>query len=516
MKKVYFLTFLTILTIFFTSAFAAGIYVYPLVEKVSGKPGDTVSFQLELTNGFPSKVNLQLIPSDFFVNSTGAYDYTAGYGFSAVDWMKIPNTTLTLNPGQSATQTVQINIPLNASGQRFAALNVIYVPPNQTGLVRLTINTVVIVIVNITNSPQIYSTKFGTFTIYNTSSPLLPGNFPQNLKAYPYVMEMNYTNNGNIVVGLNGQIAIVSDTLHRFLGNITVGREDTIAFPSITRKLWIPIEMLLPNGDYRAILTADLGDKNMTSYVFNFKITDAKESALPLFKTGSNEIDVKFERPGVYSNSQIKLESLDYRMINFKTSIVGMKQNSNGTLEEAPLDKSIFGNFKFYPEPLIVYPYSERIGTIAGPLPSKTPKDGQYYALLKVTGALDNGASKTTSIPIVLSVGNLTQSIDATNLKISQYGTGSSVSFTINNTGNAYVDYSGQITVVDSEGNSVLMEPIQINAGRIYAGAAVNYNLYVPVKPETGYKFGVSIQYTAGTDSTGKTIYKSIFIEKGM
>ncbi len=495
---------------FFSAVSFAGIVVYPLVEKISGSPGETVSFTLNLINNFDVQVSLSASATGFLVNGVGSYEYS-NYEFSCSKWMTFSQEKLTLGSGQQYNLSVLIHIPQNASGQRFATIMVNYVPPHQTGMVRIQVNTAVIVILDIKNSPHIHTAKFKPIKIYNTKLDKLPKDFPNSLKNYPYVFKLDYTNEGNVVIGLQGQFRVVSDTLHKLVGNINLDRQKTICFPDITRTIWIPFERLMPNGEYRALLSADLGDHHMTSQVFKFKITDASLSQAPALKLNKSEIDIPLERLNTYLGRNFKIESLDYRKINISAQITGFTQTKGGTLASAPLDKEIFGNLRMYPSKFSVYPYSNREARIAGRAPSVMPNAGQYYALLTLTANVANGSEpKIIKVPVIISTGKLTKSLFLNNLTTTQIGTSTKVSIDIRNTGNSYVDYSGQVFITNEEGKSVLIQPVAIKGGRVYAGFTVSPSVVAPVELKKGFTVRVVVKYMTDKGANGSPIYQTI------
>ncbi len=502
---------LSILIGFSMLSFGANFYVYPLAEKLSGNPGEALNFTLTLSSNFDTQVTISASTTDFFVNSKGNYDYSPDYKFSCSDWIKLPSNNVTVSPGQSISYNVTLKIPSNASGQRFAAINLEYVPPDQTGKFRVDLDTIVIVILNITNSRNLYMTKFESAKIYNTTSKNLPKNFPQSLKTYPYAMKFEYQNEGNLIVGLQGQLRIVSDTMHKIIGNVNLDRQKTIAFPDITRTVWIPIEKLMPNGDYRALISADLGDNHMTSQSFKFKVTDAKISQKPALKLDTSEIDIPLERLNSYLGKNFNVESLDYRNVEIKADITGLSQNKDGSLEPAPLDKSVFGNLKVYPSSFVVYPYSQRVSRIAGQAPDEMPSEGQHYALLRLIASVAEGKEpKIVNIPIVMTIGKTTGSLALDDLTTTSVGTETKVSVDVENTGNSYADYSGQVFVLDAQGKSVLMQPSAIDENRVYAGFTISSGAIVPIELKKGYTVIVSIKYKTGINAGGNPIYRTV------
>ncbi len=498
--------------VFFFSAvsFAGIIVVYPLVEKISGSPGETMSFTLNLINNFDVQVSLSASATGFLVNGVGSYEYS-NYEFSCSKWMTFSPEKLTLGSNQQYKLSVLIHIPQNASGQRFATIMVNYVPPHQTGMVRIRVNTAVIVILNIKNSPHLYTAQFKPIKIYNTKLDKLPKDFPNSFKNYPYVFKLDYTNEGNVVIGLQGQFRVVSDTLHRLVGNVNLDRQKTICFPDITRMIWIPFERLMPNGEYRALLFADLGDHHMTSQVFKFKITDASLSQAPALKLDASEIDIPLQRLNTYLGDNFKTESLDYRKINISAQLTGLMQTKDGTLVSAPLDEDVFGNLRMYPSKFSVYPYSNREARIAGRAPSVMPIAGQHYALLKLTASVDKGKEpKVLEIPVVMNVGKLTKSLSLNNLATTYVGTSTKVSIDVVNDGNSYVDYSGQVFVTNEEGKSALIQPVAIKGGRVYAGFTVLPSVVVPVELKKGFTVRVVVRYMIGKGANGSPIYQTV------
>ena len=508
---------LTFLFLFSSISFA-GLTVYPLVERISGNPGETVSFTLHLINNFDNQVFISASATGFLVNGKGAYEYS-NYEFSCSKWMKFSPKNLILGPGQKYDLSVLIRIPSNTAGQRFATIMVNYMPPHQNGMIKVRISTAVIVILNIENSPHLYVAKFNPIKLYNTRLDKLPKDFPSALKSYPYVFRLDYKNEGNVVIGLQGQFRVVSDTLHKLVGNVNLDRQKTICFPDITRTVWIPFERLMPNGEYRALLSADLGDHHMTSQIFKFKITDASLSQTPALKLNTSEIDIPLERLNTYIGENFKVESLDYRKIDISAKLSGFMQTKDGSIVAAPLDEEVFGNLRMYPSKFSVYPYSQREARIAGRAPSTMPTNGQHYALLTLVAKVAKGKEpKILKLPIVMNVGKLTKSLKMENLTVSKVGTSAKVSFDVVNDGNSYVDYSTEIFVTNEEGKSMLFQPVTIKKKRIYAGFTLSASANVPVELKKGYTVRVVVKYSTGKGANGAPIYKIVskeFVWKG-
>ena len=512
MKKLFFLLILVVFT--YVVSFSA-LRVYPLVMKVSGNPGETVKASFKLSNTSDKILNATVTIMDFYVNSNG--NYITGvlkreYKNSCRNWINISSNTLVLSQNEKTDFPIFIKIPNYASGEYFAGINFAYTPKEQPrGMFKVVMNLFCIIILDIKNSPHLYTAQFKPIKIYNTKLDKLPKNFPMSLKNYPYVFKLDYTNKGNVVIGLQGQVRIVSDTLHKLIGVANLNREDTICFPDITRTVWIPFERLMPNGEYRALLSADLGDHHMTSHVFKFKITGASLSQAPALKLDTSEIDIPLERLNTYLGKNFKIESLDYRKINVSAQLTGLIQTKDGTLVSAPLDKEIFGNLRIYPSRFSVYPYSQREARIAGRAPSIMPSAGQHYALLKLTASVDKGKEpKVLEIPIVMNVGKLTKSLSLNNLETTSVGTSTKVSIDVVNNGNSYVDYSGQVFVTNEEGKSALIQPIAMKGGRIYAGFTVSPSVVIPVKLKKGYTVRVVVKYMIGKGANGGPIYQTV------
>ncbi len=501
------------LMIFCLSSFSiAALMVYPLVERLSASPGEKINFVLNLSNSSSMKTMGKIEINDFYFDSEGRHIFgKAGlYSHSCAKWIKTNNKSILVSPKESVGVPFTIDVPMNANGQYFAGISV-NSQANQSGNFRIVLSMEVIVILEIKNTPHIYAAKFGSVSIYNTKLDKLPKDFPDSLKNYPYVFKLDYTNEGNVVIGLQGQFRVVSDTMHKLVGNVNLDRQKTICFPDITRTIWIPFERLMPNGEYRALLSADLGDHHMTSQVFKFKITDASLSQAPALRLNTSEIDIPLEKLNTYLEDNFKIESLDYRRINISAQLTGLMQTKDGTLVSAPLDKDVFGNLRIYPSKFSVYPYSQREARVAGRAPSVMPSAGQHYALLKLIASVDKGEEpKTLEIPVVMNVGKLTKSLSLNNLETTPVGTSTKVSIDVVNDGNSYVDYSGQVFVTNEEGKSALIQPVAIKGGRVYAGFTVSPSVVVPVELKKGYTVRVVVKYMIGKGANGSPIYQTV------
>ncbi len=513
-KKIMSIVFFILLCIFLGTNYFASLRVYPMVAKIQTEKGKKVyyAFDLQNTSDFLLKVDIKI--GDFFIDSNG--DYFIGrskgnYSQSCAEWIKSSNS-ITLLPKQETKFPITITVPNSAAGNYYASVTFsYYVSTGKKAMFNVSMNLLSIVAINIKNSIHNYEIKVKSLKVFNPKTDNLPKNFPSNFRNYPYVLRLNYTNEGNVVIGLQGQVRIVSDTLHKLIGIANLNREDTICFPDITRTIWIPFERLMPNGEYRALLSTDLGDHHMTSHVFKFKITDASLSQAPAFKLDASEIDIPLERLNTYLGKNFKIESLDYRKINVSAQLTGLMQTKDGTLVSAPLDKDVFGNLRIYPSKFSVYPYSQREARVAGRAPSVMPSAGQHYALLKLIASVDKGKEpKVLEIPVVMNVGKLTKSLSLNNLETTSVGTSTKVSIDVVNDGNSYVDYSGQVFVTNEEGKSVLIQPVAIKGGRVYAGFTVSPSVVVPVELKKGYTVRVVVKYMIGKGANGSPIYQMV------
>ncbi len=521
MKKILLLFSLMIGFLFLTGF--STLRVYPLILKINGKAGENARAVFKLENTSQEFLSVMISKRDFYVDSNGVYFIgisTPTYKNSCYKWISLPSTSVTLFPKQQIDFPISVKIPPYANGEYFAGVNFSYMTKQKiANTFRISMNLYCIVILNIENSPHLYVARFNPIKLYNTRLDKLPKDFPSALKNYPYVFRLDYKNEGNVVIGLQGQFRVVSDTLHKLVGNVNLDRQKTICFPDITRTVWIPFERLMPNGEYRALLSADLGDHHMTSQIFKFKITDASLSQTPALKLNTSEIDIPLERLNTYLGENFKIESLDYRKIDISAKISGFMQTKDGSIAAAPLDEEVFGNLRMYPSKFSVYPYSQREARIAGRAPSTMPTDGQHYALLTLVAKVAKGKEpKILKLPIVINVGKLTKSLKMENLTVSKVGTSAKVSFDVVNDGNSYVDYSTEIFVTNEEGKSMLFQPVTIKEKRIYAGFTLSASANVPVELKKGYTVRVVVKYSTGKGANGAPIYKIVskeFVWKG-
>ena len=492
----------------------SALRVNPLLARVSVLRGKKADIIFHLKNTSQNSMGVDVEKRDFYVNSNGIYITgiaTPAYAHSCRKWLSLSNTSITLFPGEDIDIPITINVPFTAAGEYFAGINFSYVLGKQieSGF-RVVMNIFCIIIIDVKNSTYTYKAKFRSSDVYKTSTDQLPKDFPASLKKYPYVFKIEYANEGNTVIGLDGQMRVISNTLHRLMGTFQLSRQDTIAFPAITRVVWLPSERLLPNGDYRAMLSADLGNHHMTSNVFEFKITNAEVNQKPAFKCDISAIEIPLKRPRVFVGRDLKIESLDFRKLNISARITGFKQRTDGTLVPTVLNKAIIRDMKVYPKPIIVYPYRERSVRIVGKAPEQLPEAGEYYALLNLNAAISKGASKTISIPMIFSVGKTTKSIALDNLICTPAGTKTEVSFDVKNTGNSYVDFSGYLLALDKNGRSILPQPVSMNKNRVYTGFTLHQKVVIPTRIEKGGTVRVVLRYVFEKDAEGKPIYKTV------
>ncbi|WP_036221662.1 hypothetical protein [Mesoaciditoga lauensis] len=505
--KKYFILFSFFLVIMVAGVFAVGgLYITPLVENLHGAPGSEITFKTSITNQANVQLKAPISFKDFYIDSNGNYSMTtfASYTHSCAAWITAPSTAPIISAGQSIEMPFTVHIPSNAAGEYFAAILINNTPPHQTGKIIVGVNTAILVKVTIDNVPPTHRAVFKDAKIYNTMNDKLPPDFPSSMKNVPYVLKITYKNIGNAVVGLDGQLRIISDTLHKIVMMQNVEREKTLAFPDITRTVWIPIDRIMPNGNYRVLISADLGNHTMVSKSFKVKLSGQKASKFPLLKFDKNVLVAKFERPKSFLNMVLNVESLDYRKSKIKSTIVGMKELKDGSIVEATLDKEVFGNFKVYPNPVVVYPYSSRRMVIAGKGPAVKPVDGDHYALLKMEESVIGEKSTSVRIPIILEVGKLTKSIALKDFRITPNGTETNVSLDIENTGNSLTYYAGQVFVTNEKDVTVLKNPQIISRGVLYANTTVSRSLTLPVKVEKGYSVRVVMYYF--TDENFKNI----------
>ncbi|BBJ28971.1 hypothetical protein [Athalassotoga saccharophila] len=491
--------FIVLFFVPFISFAIGGLYVTPLVENLHGAPGSQITFNTSITNQSNVQLTAVIAFRDFYIDSNGNYSMTtfASYTHSCAPWITTPSTAPVISAGQTIQVPFTITIPSNVSGEYFATILINNTAPNQTGNIIVGVNTAVLITLKIDNMPMTYQAQFKGVKLYSTTSENLPSNFPSGLKnsGIPYVLEMDYTNTGNSVIGLDGQFRLVSDTLHQIVYATSLARQETLAFPGITRTIWIPINRIVPNGDYRILLSANLGNGIMTSQSFSMKVTDQKISPFPFLSTDKYIINIPFQVPNAFLNANFNIQSLDYRISNVKFELVGMKQSYQGLVVEAPLDQNLFGNLKVYPDPMILYPYSIRNVVIAGKGPSTAPASGEYYALLKLNESVSGGEATTVEIPIILSVGKLTKSIALENFKVTPDGSNVDISVDVKNTGNSMTYYAGEIFITDATDHAVNSSPAILNIGILYSGATVYRTMTLPFKVSKGYTVRLVMYY---------------------
>lgn len=499
-KKIILGFFLALTVVISGSIFAlGGLYITPLTENLNAAPGSKITFKTSVTN--QSNVQLKAIISfkDFYIDSNGNYSMTtfASYTHSCAPWITTPSKAPIIGAGQTIQVPFTIAVPSNVSGEYFATILINNTAPNQTGKVIVGVNTAIIVSVKIDNMPMTHQAKFKDVKLYSTSSNDLPKNFPSSLKSkgIPYALEMDYTNTGNSVIGLDGQLRIVSDTLHKMIDAISLERQKTLAFPGITRTIWIPINRLVPNGNYRVLLSANLGNKVMTSHIFRMKVSGEKVSPFPFLSVSQNIIKIPFRIPNAFLNVRFNMQSLDYRISNVKFEITGMTQSYQGSIVERPLNESLFGNLKVHPNPLVIYPYSKRNVVIAGKGPATAPTSGEHYALLKLDESVSGGQATTVEIPIVLSAGKLTKSIALSDFSVTPNGSNVDIALNVQNTGNSMTYYAGEIFITDAKAHAINTQPAILKIGVLYSGAKVHRTMTLPFKVEKGYTVRIVMYY---------------------
>lgn len=499
-KKIFSWFLISSLMMISISAFAlGGLYITPLTETLHGAPGSQITFNTSVTNQSNVQLTANITFRDFYIDSNGNYSMTtfASYAHSCASWITTPSTAPIVSAGQNIEVPFTITIPSNVSGEYFATILVNNTAPNQNGSIIVGVNTAIIVEVDIDNMPMTYQAKFEKVKLYSTSANNLPFNFPSSLKdiGIPYALEMTYTNTGNSVIGLDGQLRLVSDTLHQIVEATSLTRQNTLAFPDITRTVWVPINRVVPNGNYRVLLSANLGNNNMTSQSFTLEATQQQVSPYPLLSADKTMINIPFQRINSFLNANFNIQSLDYRNSTVKFEIIGMRQSHEGAVVEIPLNEEIFGNLKIYPNPLIIYPYSNRNVVIAGKGPSTAPASGEYYALLKLTESIQGGQATTVEMPIVLSSGKLTKSIALSNFVVTPDGSNTNISLDVENTGNSMTYYAGEIFVTNQKNGAINNQPVILSIGILYSGADVGRSLTIPFKVEKGYTVRIVMYY---------------------
>jgi hypothetical protein len=86
------------------------------------KPGTSFSRRIEVSNGTPGAVSLQLYPSAASVD--GGWNVAGGRTTNElVEWTTITPASVQLAPGKTAIATVKVDVPANATaGERYAAV----------------------------------------------------------------------------------------------------------------------------------------------------------------------------------------------------------------------------------------------------------------------------------------------------------------------------------------------------------------------------------------------------------
>jgi|GEM_PF-1819941 len=243
MKK--FLLFL--LTILPT--FVLALNVYPMVNRVSAKPGDEVVVKLQLANTSGTEEKTKVNLHDFIIAGR-SYIYNApDYPYSLKNWIEVPATEVVLEPGEVRDFEVKIKVPVDFSGaQAFGALSFEFGPEKPTGggvIARFRIMSIIILDIEGTRKDiemDITDAKF-----YDLSEDA-PKEYKEKYGDFGTVMVLKIKNTGNAVLALKGEMRVVSREFGKIVMSRPLSNETFVVFPEREEEFTFFSDAVFPPG----------------------------------------------------------------------------------------------------------------------------------------------------------------------------------------------------------------------------------------------------------------------------
>ncbi len=465
-KKKLALIFIVLATCFwFIPAIAQfDVTLSPILVEIDLVPGARKSFSVYLNNENAEKaVNLIAYTMDITENEQGAYKVVdkGQSEFSCADWMRIQDTTFTLEPGKSKEVKVQISVPPNVFGGRYAAVVFEVVPEvgptgEKLGSVQYHFRMPAFVEASVKRfGGLVRKASISNFKVENvTSGPVLKEIGGEGLGFIAAVK-----NEGNIHLIGKGTL-IIKDKEGKTKRRVPLGGGRGVVLPGTT----VDYKSLLkkpPAGEYTARAVINFGGLSPSIAEIPFVVSRAKSSSVGSFKASTSlAMDIKPENvefktpPGGFRVATFNLRNDERDTISITAYVKDLEYDSEGAilvLDSSETGRSCRGWISLEPERFAVPP--GRSNQVKFTLRVPSGSEGGYYAcvvfdaLLK--GKKEESITTPFEIPVIMSVPpKLDLKGEVSDLEVSA-SAGKAAAFTayFKNTGNIHIKPKGIISL---------------------------------------------------------------------
>ncbi|KPK64408.1 MAG: hypothetical protein AMK73_04650 [Planctomycetes bacterium SM23_32] len=233
------------------AAAEAGVALSPLQQEVSVSPGRQAEFALTITNldrshtGGRARVRLEVV--DFAVSAEGALSFgePCAHPRSAVQWMSLEATALTLEPGQVRRVQGTVKAPYRAEGDYWAAVMMTILGPPRSEGVNVVLRTASAVFVRVAR--RTYQARPSVRDLQVLLPEFNPGQGPDAGPAL--TIRVDVANEGLVAFTASGEGVVYRDGRRR-TATIPLHARRRRVLPGDTRRFVGVLPSALPEGDY--------------------------------------------------------------------------------------------------------------------------------------------------------------------------------------------------------------------------------------------------------------------------
>lgn len=308
-----------------SSAYA--VKVSPVRYDLSIAKGSSKEFTLNLTGSKGSyNQNLTIYPSDLFMNRTGAlsFDVIKDSKNSAVDWIKMSKSQVSLLEDQSVALKFIVSIPSTAAPGEYYA--VIMVEPReftkvkdkkQPVMLQMKSRVAVVVVLNVPGRTYEKKGEASEIKIIETDSLVR--------------LTSAFKNTGDIHLDVTSEATIRSSDGKISFGTcklkaLSSSKDEAFVFPGATRDFEGSLKRQLPSGDYIAEVSYNYGyDFRKAKQSVKFSVKRDKplnEKDAEFLRLNSKEIRLFIPKGGRRSQI-IELTNIDYKPLNVTMTSAG-------------------------------------------------------------------------------------------------------------------------------------------------------------------------------------------------
>jgi hypothetical protein len=443
---------------------AQRIYLSPLLVELELAPGAKKKFTLELVNeGEQGSVSLIAYPAAITESREGRYQVLdeGESEYSCADWMRLSDSSFTIEPGMSKQVEVEIAVPRGIFGGRYGAVVFEVVPekaPSGEKLGSIMYHFRMPAFVEVTIKRFGGQVKKASITDLKVA-PVTDKGLLKEVGADALTFSASVENQGNVHLRGKGTLTIKTKegkTKRRVPlggGRGIVIPASTVDFRSILRKP--------PPGEYVARAVVNFGGLSPATAEMPFSVTRTRSSAVGSFKASSYiALDVKPER------LEMKVPPRGFRVITFsfrnnesdtvsvRAYLKELGYDPDGdivTLDSSDTGRSCREWISLEPQQFVIAP--EKSARVKFSLQAPPEGEGGYYvcvvfdAVLK--GAKEDAISTPFQIPVLLSVPpNLDEQGEILDVKVDAIaGKPATVTALFRNTGNVHLKPKGRVAL---------------------------------------------------------------------